>query len=134
MGIYIGQMWRQIIFAEFIEFNFCNFTLKLVLYRKLKTFFDSYILHDFLDSFVSIQSIISYKCIQILWILFLHFPWLDLYWTNVETNNICPIHWIRLLQFCVEVSLMLKIEKSFWFLHFPWLFRSIHINSKHVKL
>ena len=135
MGIYIGQMWRQIIFAEFIEFNFCNFTLKLVLYRKLKTFFDSYILHDFLDSFVSIQSIISYKCIQILWILFLHFPWLDLYWTNVETNNICPIHWIQLLQFYIEVSLMQKIEKFFFlFLHFPWLFRFFPINSKHVKL
>ena len=54
--IYIGQMWRQIIFVQFIEFNCCNSTLKLVLCRKLKSFFDSYISHDFLDSFLSIQS------------------------------------------------------------------------------
>ena len=47
MRIYIGQMWRQIIFAKFIES--CNFALKD---GKLKSFFDSYISHDFLDSFV----------------------------------------------------------------------------------
>ena len=96
----------DIIFDQFIEFNSCNSTLKLVLCRKLKSFFDSYISHDFLDSFVSIQSVLSYKYIQNFWILFLHFPWLDLYWTNVETNNICLIHWIQLLQFYIEVSLM----------------------------
>ena len=134
MGTYIGQMWRQIIFSQFIEFNSCSSILKLVLCRKLKSFFDSYISHDFLDSSISNQSVLSYKCIQILWILFLHFPWLDLYWTNVETNNIFPIYWLQLLQFYIEVSLMQKIEIFFWFLHFPWLFRLISINSKHVKL
>ena len=57
----------------------------------------------------------------------------DLYWTNVETNNLCQIHWIQLLQFYIEISLMQKIEKFFWFLHFPWLFKSICINLKHVN-
>ena len=56
MGIYIGQMWRQIIFVQFIEFDSCNSALKLVLCRKLKSFFDSYVSHNFLDSFVSIQN------------------------------------------------------------------------------
>ena len=53
--IYI-LMSRQIIFVQFIEFDSCNYALKLVLCRKLKSFFDSYISYDFLDSFVSIQS------------------------------------------------------------------------------
>ena len=39
MGIYIGQMWRQIIFTQFIESDYCNFALKLVLCRKLIFFF-----------------------------------------------------------------------------------------------
>ena len=56
MGIYIGQMWRQIIFVQFIEFDSCNSALKLVLCRKLKSFFDSYVSHNFLDPFVSIQN------------------------------------------------------------------------------
>ena len=56
MGIYIGQMWRQIIFVQFIEFVSCNSALKLVLCKKLKSFFDSYISYDFLDPSVSIQS------------------------------------------------------------------------------
>ena len=55
MEIYIGQMWRQIIFAQFIEFDSCNPALKLVLCRKLKSFFDSYISYDFLDPYISIQ-------------------------------------------------------------------------------
>ena len=56
IGIYIGQMWRQIIFAQFIEFVSCNSALKLVLSRKLKSCFDSYISYDILDPSVSIQS------------------------------------------------------------------------------
>ena len=57
MGIYIGQMWRQIIFAQFIEFDSCNSALKLVICRKLKKKnFDSYISHDFLDLSISIQN------------------------------------------------------------------------------
>ena len=56
MGIYIRQMWRQIIFVQFIEFVSCNSALKLVLCKKLKSFFDSYISYDFLDPSVSIQS------------------------------------------------------------------------------
>ena len=47
MGIYIGQMWRQIIFTQFIEFDSYNSALKLVLCRKLKSFLNSYIPHDF---------------------------------------------------------------------------------------
>ena len=62
----IELMWRQIIFAKFIEFESCNSALKLVLSRKLKRFFDSYISHDVLDPSVSIQSMQNYKCIQIL--------------------------------------------------------------------
>ena len=54
--IYIYIDVEQIIFAQFIEFDFCNSALKLVLCRKLKSFFDSYISHDFLDPSVSIQS------------------------------------------------------------------------------
>ena len=57
-------MWSQIIFIQFIEFDSCNYALKLVLYKKLKIFFDSYLSHDFLDPSISIQSILSYKCIQ----------------------------------------------------------------------
>ena len=57
-------MWSQIIFIQFIEFDSCNYALKLVLYKKLKFFFDSYFSHDFLDPSISIQSILSYKCIQ----------------------------------------------------------------------
>ena len=49
-------MWRQIIYVQFTEFDFCNYAFKLVLCRKLKSFFDSYISHDFLDPFVSIQN------------------------------------------------------------------------------
>ena len=56
MGIDIGQMWRQIIFTQFIESDYCNFALKLVLCRKLIFFFYSYISYDFLYSSVSIQS------------------------------------------------------------------------------
>ena len=56
MEIYIGQIWRQIVFTQFIESDSCNSTLKIVLCRKLKSFFDSYISHDFLDPLVSIQS------------------------------------------------------------------------------
>ena len=52
----IELMWRQIIFAKFIEFESCNSALKLVLCRKLKSFFDSYISYEFLDPSVSIQS------------------------------------------------------------------------------
>ena len=37
--IYIELMWRQIIFAKFIEFDSCNFALKLDLCRKLNFFF-----------------------------------------------------------------------------------------------
>ena len=54
--IYILIDVKQIIFVQFIEFDSCNSTLKLVLCRKLKSFFDSYIFHDFLDPFVSIQN------------------------------------------------------------------------------
>ena len=54
--IYILIDVEQIIFVQFIEFDSCNSTLKLVLCRKLKSFFDSYIFHDFLDPFVSIQN------------------------------------------------------------------------------
>ena len=56
MGIFIGEMWKQIIFAQFIEFDSCNSALKLVLCTKLKRFFNSYISYDFLDPPVSIQS------------------------------------------------------------------------------
>ena len=54
--IYIYIDVEQIIFVQFIEFNSCNFALKLVLCRKLQFFFYSYISYDFLDPSVSIQS------------------------------------------------------------------------------
>ena len=56
MGIYIGQIWRKIIFAQFIEFVSYSSALKLVLCKKLKKKFDSYISYDFLDPSTSIQS------------------------------------------------------------------------------
>ena len=43
--------------TQFIESDFCNFALKLVLCRKLKSFFNFYISHDFLDPSISIQTI-----------------------------------------------------------------------------
>ena len=45
--IYILIDVEQIIFVQFIEFDSCNSTLKLVLCKKLKSFFDSYIFHNF---------------------------------------------------------------------------------------
>jgi len=42
---------------KFIESDSCNSALKLVLCKKLKSFLNSYISHDFLDSSISIQSI-----------------------------------------------------------------------------
>ena len=43
--------------TQFIESDFCNFALKLVLCRKLKSFFNFYISRDFLDPPISIQTI-----------------------------------------------------------------------------
>ena len=54
--IYIYIDVEQIIPVQFIEFDSCNSALKLVLCRKLKSFFDSYLSYDFLDPSVSIQS------------------------------------------------------------------------------
>ena len=42
--------------TQFIESNSCNFALKLVLCRKLKSFLNFYISHDFLDPSISIQT------------------------------------------------------------------------------
>ena len=54
--LYIYIDVEQIILVQFIEFDSSNSALKLVLCRKLKSFFDSYISYDFLDPSVSIQS------------------------------------------------------------------------------
>ena len=54
--IYIYIDVEQIIFVQFIEFDSCNSALKLDLCKKLRSFFDSYLSHDFLDQSISIQS------------------------------------------------------------------------------
>ena len=54
--LYIYIDVEQIIFVQFIEFDSWNSTLQLDLCKKLKSFFDSYLFHDFLDPFVSIQN------------------------------------------------------------------------------
>ena len=54
--IYIYIDVEQIIFVQFNEFDSCNSALKLVLCRKLKSFFDSYLSLDYLNPSVSIQS------------------------------------------------------------------------------
>ena len=38
MGIYIGQMWRQIIFAQFIESNSRNFALEVSFMQEIEMF------------------------------------------------------------------------------------------------